>query len=254
MKRNLYPTPHAKANAVIDAMHAGARRVLGARTIGMLLLGSLATGDYDPARSDIDCLVITSDTITDAEFQALGRMHADLHASGLPGATNIECAYIPLASLRSYRAEDAHPWLGSDGHFAWETQNSDWIIQRHIAREQGVIVSGPDPRELIDPLSPEALKSATVSLLREWWAWQIDDHHNLVDDEYQVYAVLTMCRARYTLATGAIASKTVAAQWLAAQEPRFAALIDRVLAWRPGMCMAALDETVTMLRATVAVV
>lgn len=254
MNRNPYPTPFASANAVIETVLAGVRHVLGERVIGMLLLGSLATGDYDPERSDIDFLIVTSATLSDAEFHALGRMHADLHASGMPGAQNIEGAYIPLANARAYRPSDRHPWLGSDGHFAWEAQNSDWIIQRHIAREQGLIVSGPDPRTLIDPVSPEALKSATASLLREWWAWQIDDHRNLRADEYQAYAVLTMCRARYTLATGSIASKPVAARWLAAQEPRYAALIDRVLAWRPGMHMGELDQTVAMLRAALAVV
>ncbi len=244
-----YPTPYAAANAVTDAALTGARAVLGERCTSMLLLGSLATGDYDPAHSDIDFLIITTDTVTYAEFQALSAMHAALHASGLPGADNIEGAYIPLSNLRVYCASDAHPWLGSDGHFAWETQNSDWVIQRHIAREQGVIVSGPDPRALIDPVSPNALKQATRALLREWWAWQVKDHRNLVNDEYQAYAVLTMCRARYTLDTGSIASKPAAARWMMAQQPRFAALIERALAWRPGMRMDALDDTVALVAA-----
>lgn len=252
MTRPSFPTPFPHANALANALLAGQRDALGTNVVGLYLLGSLATGDYDPASSDIDCLAVTRERVDDGQFDALGRMHAALRGSGLPGATNIECAYIPLANLRRYRAEDAHPWLGSDGHFAWETQNSDWIIQRHIAREQAVIVSGPDLLELIDPVSPDALRSATASLLREWWAWQIDDHRNLRDDEYQAYAVLTMCRARYTLATGAIASKPAAARWLATQEPRFAMLIDRAVAWRPGMRMAALDETVTMLGSTLA--
>lgn len=252
MTRPSFPTPFPHANALANALLAGQRDALGTNVVGLYLLGSLATGDYDPASSDIDCLAVTRERVDDGQFDALGRMHAALRGSGLPGATNIECAYIPLANLRRYRAEDAHPWLGSDGHFAWETQNSDWIIQRHIAREQAVIVSGPDLLELIDPVSPDALRSATASLLREWWAWQIDDHRNLRDDEYQAYAVLTMCRARYTLATGAIASKPAAARWLAIQEPRFAMLIDRAVAWRPGMRMAALDETVAMLGSTLA--
>lgn len=254
MTRAPFPTPHAHVNALANALLAGQRDALGVNVVGLYLLGSLATGDYDPASSDVDCLSVTRERVDEHQFDALGRMHAALRGSGLPGATNIECAYIPLANLRRYRAEDAHPWLGSDGHFAWETQNSDWIIQRHIAREQGVIVSGPDLRELIDPVSPAALKAATAGLLREWWAWQIDDHRNLRDDAYQAYAVLTVCRARYTLATGAIASKPAAARWLAAQEPRFAVLIGRALAWRPGMRMTALDETVALLRATLALV
>ncbi len=252
MTRPAFPTPHSHVNVLADALRAGQRDALQANAIGLYLLGSLATGDYDPAASDVDCLAVTRERVDERQFDALGRMHAALRASGIQGASNIECAYIPLANLPGYRAEDAHPWLGSDGHFAWETQNSDWIIQRHIAREFGVIVSGPDLRELIDPVSPDMLKQATRALLREWWAWQVDDHRNLLNDEYQAYAVLTMCRARYTLATGSIASKPAAARWLMAEEPRFASLINRAMFWRPGARMNALRETADLLAVVIA--
>ena len=253
MTRPTYPTAFDAVNRLVDVLHTGIRQALGDTFSGLFLLGSLATGDYDPLSSDIDFLVATRVRIDDGQFHALAHMHAALRESGMPGATNIEGVYIPLVNLRAYRAADAHPWLGCDGHFAWETQHCDWIIQRHIAREQAVIVVGPDPHTLIDPVSPDALKQATRALLHEWWTWQIDDHRNLVDDEYQAYAVLTMCRARYTLATGAIASKPAAARWLSVREPQHAPVIAHALAWRPGARMAALSATVDLLRATLTI-
>ena len=70
-------------------------------------------------------------------------------------------------------------------------------------------------------------------------------------DEYQAYAILTMCRALYTLETGAVASKPVAARWAqAALGTRRAVLIERALAWRPGMQLDVLDQVLDLIRHT----
>ena len=107
---------------------------------------------------------------------------------------------------------------------------SDWVIQSHILREHGIILSGPALRDLIDPVAPDDLRRAMRELLREWWAPMLHDTTRLRSAEYQAYAVLTMCRALYTLETGAVASKPVAARWAQAAlgEPR-AVLIERAL-------------------------
>jgi hypothetical protein len=60
-----------------------------------------------------------------------------------------------------------------------------------------------------------------------------------------------MCRALYTLETGAVVSKPVAARWAqAALDARRAALIERALAWRPGMPLDMLNETLGMIQFT----
>jgi len=65
------------------------------------------------------------------------------------------------------------------------------------------------------------------------------------------YAVLTMCRALYTLQHGAVVSKPVAARWAqAALGERWAALIERASAWRPGAQSDHLDETLDFIRYT----
>ena len=88
-------------------------------------------------------------------------------------------------------------------------------------------------------------------LLRDWWAPMLHDTARLRSDEYQVYAILTMCRALYTLETGAVASKPVAARWAqAALGKRRAALIESALAWRPGVPLDMLDKTLEMIQYT----
>jgi hypothetical protein len=118
-------------------------------------------------------------------------------------------------------------------------------------REHGIVLAGPNPRELIDPVAPDDLRHAMRALLHEWWAPMLDDTARLRNPEYQAYAVLTMCRALYTLETGAIASKPVAARWAQVWlgSPQ-AMLIERALAWRAGMPLDVLDEVLDLIKYT----
>ena len=73
----------------------------------------------------------------------------------------------------------------------------------------------------------------------------------LQSSEYQAYAILTMCRALYTLQHGTVVSKPVAARW--AQETlgeRWAALIERAAAWRHDAPLDELNETLDFIRYT----
>ena len=60
------------------------------------------------------------------------------------------------------------------GSFYLSELGSDWIIQRHILREQCVALAGPDFRAHIDPVTPADLRAAVRETLRDWWAPMLD--------------------------------------------------------------------------------
>lgn len=246
------PTPYPDVNAVLHRLLSSVQGILGDCFVGMYVQGSLAGGDFDPQRSDIDFVVVSAAELSDETFRALEGMHAHMRASGRPWAARLEGLYIPQHALRRYDPAHArHPWLGMDGHFAVEQLGSDWVIQCHVLREQGVALAGPAPCALIDPILPDDLRRAQRATLQEWWAPQLHDPTRLRSSEYQAYAVLTMCRALYTLQHGTVVSKPVAARW--AQQTlgeRWAALIGRALAWPSGLQADELDETLGLLRYT----
>jgi hypothetical protein len=119
-------------------------------------------------------------------------------------------------------------WAFGVGH-----HGSNWIIERHILREHGRALHGPSPRDLIDPVHPDELRAATREMLLGFWSQQLHGPDWLRTREYQAFAILTMCRALYVLASGTVASKRVAAEWAKrALDPAWTPLIDRALAWR----------------------
>lgn len=245
------PTHFPDINAVLQELLAGVRAVLGDGLVGLYLQGSLAGGDFDPDSSDIDVVVVTADELAEDTVAALRDMHERIAAGGSKWVKELEASYLPLVTL---------PRLDRYGSLGVEQHDIDWVIQRHIVREHGVALAGPDPRTLIDPVGPAQLRAAALGTLRQWWEPMTTDPLNpiehptvLRDARYRSYAVLTMCRILYTVREGAVASKPVAARWAqdALGEP-WAALIERALAGRGDPAAVSPKEALDFVRFTVA--
>lgn len=246
-------TVEEKLTPLLQALLAGAQEVLGEELVGLYLLGSLAIGGFKEGRSDVDFAAACERPLTEETIARLAAMHARITAGGLPFAEHMEGSYIHLSALRRYDPADTHyPALRCDGSFAVDHHGPEWIIQRHVLREHGRVLYGPDPRTLIDPIPPEALRGAAAGTLREWWAPMLDDPKLLRSVEYQAYAALTMCRGLYTIHTGGVASKPAAAAWaLQTLDARWAGLIERALAYPDGPQPDRLAETLEFIRFTV---
>jgi hypothetical protein len=249
-----FPTPDPNVNQLMDTLLSGARAILGDRFVGLYIFGSLASGDFDPERSDIDFLIVTTNELPSTLLTDLQAMHVRITASGLQWATKLEGSYIPQYALRRYDPNyTQHPALRVDGSFGVDHHGSDWIILCHIIREHGIVVAGPDPQTLIDPVYPNGLRQATQMTLLGWWSQQLRNPVRLHHREYQAYAVLTMCRALYTLQHGIVVSKPVAARW--AQETlddaRWTGLIERAIVWRRDDGLDDMNETLNFIRYTI---
>jgi hypothetical protein len=247
----LFLTPYPDVNAVLERLLPDVQTVLGDHFFGMYLYGSLASGDFDPHRSDIDFLVVTTGELPDEMIPALEAMHTRLISDGLKWAAKLEGSYIPRHALRRYDPDDPPRPTINEKRFFLGRHGSDWVIQRYIIREHGVTLAGPPPRDLIDPVQPDDLRRAVCQILREWWAPTAEEQVWLRSSLYQAFAVLTMCRALHTLQHGVIASKPVAARWAQAAlgEP-WAALIEHALAWQPDSSWNDLDQTLAFIRFT----
>ena len=248
----LHPTPYPELNALLHELRASVQTILGDRWIGMYLSGSLASGDFDPERSDIDFVIVTDDDLSAGLIQALEDLHTRIAASDSKWAKRLEGPYIAQQALRRYDPAHAqHPSVRVGGGFGIDHQGIDGIIQRFILRERGVVVAGPAPSTLIDPVLPDDLRRASSGILREWWEPQLQDPFRLYVREYQAYAVLTMCRILSTLQYGTIISKPRAARWgKEALGKRWAVLIERALAWQPEDGVDDLNETLEFIRHT----
>jgi predicted nucleotidyltransferase len=232
-KPSVIPTSYPQINALLEELSAGVRAILGRRFVGMYLDGSLAIGDFEPDKSDLDFVVVTDGDLADETFVALKAMHDRLAAEPSKWAKELEGSYISQHALRHERRPAAHPYIDRGSTLAIvHPEGGYWVIHRHMLREHGVVLAGPAPRTLIDPVSPNELRQAALGILHEWWMPMLADAPLLQNMFYRCYAVLTMSRMLYTIRHGTIVSKPVAARWAEeVLDRRWTPLMRDALAW-----------------------
>jgi predicted nucleotidyltransferase len=251
--QNKPPTSYPEVNAFLDQFLSQTHAVLKQNFIGMYLYGSLALGDFDPESSDIDILVVTASKLPTETVEALEALHERVQKSQSPWATRLEVSYQPVAALRRYDpTNNRYPHISTVSPFSILEHGRDWIINRHIVREKGVVIAGPSPKTLIDPISSDDLKATVRILLCNSWIKHVSGSDWMRPRKYQAFTTLTMCRSLYVLKYGTTISKPEAAAWaLETLEVQWRPLIKQALSWRYDPQPDDMTETLRFLRYTI---
>ncbi len=249
-----HPTSYSEVNTILALLLSEVRALVGEELLGMYLNGSLSLGAFEPGSSDIDVLVATVDALTDEQVSALSDMHARLLTSGLSYATRLEGFYLPQAALRrSDPATTRYPFSAQAEGLLMVELGSDWVIQRHLVRETAFVLWGPPPQTLLDAVLPGELRAAVIDRVTGYWNQQLEHPEWLRTREEQAFAILTMCRALYTLVCGEVVSKPRAAAWAReALGAPWAQLIDRALLWRYDSRADDMTDMLNFVRYTIA--
>lgn len=224
----MFPTPYPDVNALIDTLTAQMRAILGDRLIGVYLYGSLVTGGYTDDLSDVDLLAAIASDLTDAEFAALEAMHRGIVAAFPRWDDRIEIAYLSLYGLQTFKTEHSPIAVISPGEpFNRKTAGRDWLMNWYLVLE-GLTLYGPPPQTIVAPISSAERAACVREHALAWPTWVKEADHL----GFQAYAILTLCRALYTVTTGGHVSKQAAADWAADALPEWADLIRDALRWR----------------------
>ncbi len=234
------PKPRVTRPLVADLFN-GISEILGDKLVGLYLGGSLAIGDFDEARSDLDFLVVVGHELSEDDVRQLHELHVTIRAGNKNRLyTNYEGVYMTTNQVEHPKTADMHaPHLGSDGHFQVEDHGADAIIDLWKIRKSGFVVYGASPDKVIGDISTDDMLQAKGRLFKNWWLPKLKAKEPM-DDEYQAYAVLTMARILYGVENHDEVSKKKSAAWCAARYPRHAELIRKALIWQSG---DTIDET-----------
>jgi Domain of unknown function (DUF4111) len=228
-------TPYPDVNSLVETLLAGIQTILSEKLIGLYAFGSLVTGDFNLARSDVDLAAVLTDDLDDEEFVRLLGMHMQIAKNNPRWDDRIEVGYIAAKNLRAFDPSRTIAVISPGEPFHFRAAESGWLFNLDVLRKQGLVIFGPPPDTLIDPISKEDLDRAMKDLLRLWRIW-IDDPDPNLSHSQQAYPIMTMCRALRTFRTGDFVSKNEAVRWAAIELPEWSTLILDSVKWRetPG--------------------
>lgn len=228
------PTRFEDLNGILAELAMRAGDALGDNFVGMYLVGSFALDEADE-HSDVDFLVVTNTHVTSAEVAELRAIHADFPDRPMIWAQHLEGSYPPSNELRTLRAIGS-PWLYVDNG-AKEMERSthcNTAAVRWTLRERGIVVTGPSPHTLVEPITAHDLRTDARRALDEYVEWVHQSPAEVDDAWAQPYVVITFSRIMYTIATGMVAAKKTALEWAReTTDERWTPLIDSALADRP---------------------
>ncbi|WP_419421365.1 aminoglycoside adenylyltransferase domain-containing protein (plasmid) [Legionella sp. D16C41] len=230
-------------NNLLQLLLLNLQSILANQLVGLCVGGSVATNYFNEKTSDIDCYVITENALPKNIIQQLKNMHKQLYLSQIPYAQKIEASYIPKPLLMNFNPKETRPYF-NEGKLYIAAYNNNFIIELYILREQGITIFGPKIKQLIKEITSNDLQFAIKHNLIEYWQPMLADVEKLNRHDYQVFAILTMCRTLYTLEVNKISSKPDSANWaIKNTSGPWQELIKKALSWQPEHSFNYLEET-----------
>ncbi len=209
----------AAVRAQADGLLAGFQATLADNLVGVYLHGSLATGCFNPLRSDVDLLAVTREPMAVAVKRRLAKLLLTRSRQPSP----VEISFLVRADLTPWRhpapydfhySEDWRTTFGRDLESgAWREWNAvprrDPDLAGHITvtHHRGVCLYGPPIAEVFPPV-PRA--DFLASILGD----VLDAQFGLNSDlSHPTYVILNACRTYAYLRTGQVLSKDEGGVW-----------------------------------------
>jgi len=227
--------PYPELREVLDTFVGSIKMELAENLIGIYLVGSIASGDFD-LDSDVDFLVVTKAELTEANIKSLQDIQIKIHDIDCYPAKHLEGSYISISDLndRSTVGEKVLYYFDNGSTvFEQSVHDNQWHV-RWILRERGITLVGQEPETILGPIPLDELfneiKRAMLKVMKLFEA-DMDRPLSFFNSRFgQSFVVLTYCRMLHTLHTGTVQSKRAGMKW-AKQfvEPKWIKIIDQ--AW-----------------------
>jgi streptomycin 3"-adenylyltransferase len=200
----------------------------------------VATGTYQPGRSDVDVLAVCRNPLGRAERRTLGEALSTLTRSS---SAELEFSLITEEAARS--ASSAPPF---EVHVSTHDErivdgadrpgDPDLVVHFAMVRVRGYALTGPDPKALFREPERKWVLHSLLDDLR----WARDEGaaawegHPMPELASMAYRVLNAARTGRYVETGEVGSKIEGAAWARErdQDERDVALIDAALAYQLG--------------------
>lgn len=210
--------PYPDLREVLEIFVSEVEMELMDNLVGVYLVGSLATGDFD-SDSDVDFLAIIGTELSETNKNRLQEIQKRVYEIDSYPAKHLEGSYITLDDLNDWSVvREKEIFYFDNGSTTPElsVHDNNWHV-RWVLRERGIALIGPEPRTILKPIPRDELMiEMKTSLHQILMLFEEAIHQPLefLNSQFgQSFLVLTYCRILHTLQTGEVRSKKAGAIW-----------------------------------------
>ncbi|MFE0509023.1 nucleotidyltransferase [Streptomyces sp. NPDC058964] len=161
--------------------------------------GSLAGGDYQEGRSDLDLIAVLEHPLRLSTVRRAVVLHRALRAE--PLAAGLHCSYLTTTTLGD----------ADHQHLTWAHNRVMRRTVTPVTRRElhvfGRVLHGRSPAELLPPVPDRELDDFVVRDQREFWRPAVRKPHLWKQDAWVDLGLMTFARATVTLREGRLISK-----------------------------------------------
>jgi predicted nucleotidyltransferase len=178
------------------------RERLGVRAdvVGVYVYGSLVTGDYSPAASDIDVVVLLRREPGQAVIGELTELHAALAGTGGP-VDQLHCLYVAADAVSDPERLCTY-WFG-DRMTQWQLK---LLTQAELA-SAGIALHGPWPPPGLGPVPLADLQAAVRAEVTGYWRRIARRRRLWLQDTWIDHGLVVLPRAEALLTSGDFITK-----------------------------------------------
>jgi hypothetical protein len=162
--------------------------------------GSLALGDYQPGRSDLDLIALVETAPAPGQQDDLQRVHQALHDQ-VPIAEKLHCTYVARGEWADTGQE----------HLTWAHGEMFARPVTPVTRRElllgGLVLLGPAPFAVVPPVTDQELAGFIRGDLRDNWYPHTEQADLWLHDIWVDVGLTTFARATVTLREGRLITK-----------------------------------------------
>jgi hypothetical protein len=170
---------------------------------GLYLYGSLTTGDFSPASSDIDVLAVIGCRPDGPALDRLTALHLDL-ARGGGAYARLNCLYVPAGSLAN--SEVLHAYWYGDRFTQWQLK----VMTVAELSTSGRAVHGPWPPPGLPDVSTSEVREHAREQLAGYWRRLTFRPGIWLQDRWVDFALVTLARSAAVIHDGELITKSQA--------------------------------------------
>jgi hypothetical protein len=168
---------------------------------GLYVYGSLTTGDFSPASSDMDIVAVTEREPDQGALDRLRSLHLDLASAG-GAATRLNCLYVPAELLGD--PDHLHRYWYEDHFTRWQLK---LMTQAELATS-GQALCGDWPVPGLRAVPVDDLRAAVRAEVDDYWRRVAGRRKLWLKDVWVDHGLVVLPRAAALLSSGDLITKS----------------------------------------------